>query len=402
MDNFTQTTGLVTQSVTGVGFRPDMVMLMVSDHTSDTSSGDVKHCFSITPPEGGGSSVDMTVTCDDVSDPTASESSKSGASVIRIVNSANVALAAADTATLDADGFSFTWSVNDDVARIITYLAIQGVPNSSPSTTTQSPTVAGNESYTGFGYKPNFVMFFTEDGVARNGVGWATSTTARSYSADRVEDGVVGVPNSSHVQRTTNCIGLVDIATDTLDYEADFVSFDDDGFTLNFGTVDAAAITFFSIPMLVNSPGVAVGQITQPTTIGPVTESGLGFRPTAIIFWGTTHVDGTIGAIFGARRVVNITSENTSACHYWGENSGGAGTISNSELNRVDDVRFLSENLTTPDLQANANVRFTGDGFTLDWLTVDATQRQVQYLAWGGLDIGRVPYGLSTTTAAIG
>lgn len=105
-----------------------------------------------------------------------------------------------------------------------------------PAIGTINPTATGNLSVTGLGFKPRLVRFdlLTDRGLGANatdaveGFGYASATTKFTKSTHNTTS------NSYAYSSTSHCISGLHFNSTTPELLGDLVSFDDDGFTLNF------------------------------------------------------------------------------------------------------------------------------------------------------------------------
>lgn len=126
-----------------------------------------------------------------------------------------------------------------------------------------------------------------------------------------------------------------------------------------------------------------VGSLTQPAATGNQSVTGAGFQPKALLFFSSENTaDGTGsgGMRYGYGMAVSSTSR------------AAVGFISRSGLADSDSRHDNTKCVLLCDLSANALiaadlVSMDADGFTLNWTTVDATQRIINYLALGGDDL---------------
>lgn len=180
-------------------------------------------------------------------------------------------------------------------------------------------TTTGNQAVTGLGFQPKAVILLaagrlTATGYAASaitGVGIATGPTQRKAIASIIRNvaGSTGQSSNHHADAAfkfrTNTDGNVGAA--------DFVSFDADGFTLNWTTAPAAAYIVEYLALGGTALQAKVGHVQQPnaTTAAQVL-TGLGFAPEALMLMstgtnatpttgGSTDASGQLGFGFAAR-----------------------------------------------------------------------------------------------------
>ena len=195
-----------------------------------------------------------------------------------------------DLQSFDADGFTLVADVSEDV--VMSYLALKGA-NIAEGILTQ-PTAAGDQSVTSLSFTPSVVMFDGGDKPTTSGFesqpevvhGVATSPSERSA----IWTGRIGTASDTDLS-TSAVIRSLTSGTPTLDAEADFVSMNADGFTINWSTPDA---TQRKIGWVALGPG----SITPPS--GPLAHWNFdeGTGQTANDVAGNGY-DGTLGITAG-------------------------------------------------------------------------------------------------------
>ncbi len=147
-----------------------------------------------------------------------------------------------DLQSFDSDGFTLVKDAGTEDGRIV-WMAMSGV-NIEQGILIQ-PTSAGEQSITGLAFEPSAVLFDGGDKATTSEyesgpeitLGGATSSTQRGslWFGE-----TVGGASDTDFQ-TTKVIRSLTAGTPTLNAEADFVSFNADGFTINWTTADATA-----------------------------------------------------------------------------------------------------------------------------------------------------------------
>ena len=160
--------------------------------------------------------------------------------------------------------------------------------NSYVGSFTQS-TSTGNQAITGVGFQPKAVLFFSDfDAFTGNkndalyGFGVAVSSTKRWAVFGHANWGSASALSKGGFD-TTRCFGSV-IASGATDYvNADFVSMDSDGFTINNTTVAATGSVIYFIALGGTDISVDVGTFTITAT-GNKAVTGVGFLPSMVLF----------------------------------------------------------------------------------------------------------------------
>jgi len=251
-----------------------------------------------------------------------------------------------------------------------------------------SPTSTGNQATTGVGFQPKAVMFFatyqTAEGTAANAqmaVGAAVSSSSRAAIAVQGLDNV-STTDSDRRSSNTKCITLIDNAETTL-IEADFVSMDSDGFTLNFTTVQASNYNIYALCLGGSSlTNTALKEFAANTGTGSQAITGVGFQPDAMLMFSVGDP--------------NLNS-NTTAVNYFGIGLDSSNTVSvNARMNNIDadthtgDVSYKTDKIitsTTGAVAASWEASLTSmdsDGFTLNWTTAASSARRFWALCLRG------------------
>lgn len=155
-----------------------------------------------------------------------------------------------------------------------------------------APTTTGNVSVTGVGFKGKVVMFWMTRAAGggfsaenRVGFGAASSSADRYCVAGATDDAATGAGSISGRRLTQSAIALIGGGGSVV-FEADFVSWDTDGFTLNVLT--GAAASGWTIHYMVlggSSLTHAVVQLKNfPTVTGNQSHTGVGFSPDCLLF----------------------------------------------------------------------------------------------------------------------
>ncbi len=273
-----------TQSITGVGFQPKIVLFWWggSTATGDSVSGGTHNL-------GMGAATSSTRRyCVDSISEDAQASSVTGK---KHVNTQCIVLytdratidGSLDFATFDADGFTLT--VDDQFTRAyrISYLALGGDDLTNVYLGSKSaPTVTGNYEVTGVGFHPDALITFTcgingDSGASNNAVFSVGMATASDHqgAAHAYSETAATTSNTEGYGYNGEITSLI-----TTGFRDTFVSFGDDGFTLNH-LAGASARTFFFIAL--KGGQYSVGDIATLTDGSDISET-IGFQPAALLF----------------------------------------------------------------------------------------------------------------------
>ncbi len=264
----------------------------------------------------------------------------------------------------------------------------------------------GNQAVTGVGFQGKAILFYCTEREAiedannlHRCVGFATSSTARGMMACSIDNGnpTGDVDNDN---RATRCILIRDHSSGNVRFEADFVSFDADGFTVDW--IDSgAAIIFFVVIGGADLTDVDVGQFTKATSTGTDAITGVGFEPDLILLAGelntvlnstTAHSSFFLGAA-------------TSPTSRWvthGSSEDGPATSDSGRNQRTDKVIYQTDENGTAIADVDLD-SMDSDGFTLDYLTANGDAHQYMYLALrgGAYNLGSFNGNTSTGNQAV-
>lgn len=378
----TGTTG--TQAITGVGFQPKVVQFFYNRRVTDGTTGDAFIGYGV-----GISSSARRATAF-----LSADASTSSSNVAVNRNNSCIyfpgAIVVADFVSQDADGFTINWTTNTPgEATIVNYLALGGASLTDVAVgTITAKTTTGNEAYTGVGFQPTALLVFAgkwstdQLDAGTNGAftfGFATSSTARGAVSERSRN-ASNPQVAKHRQSTSKiAISLTDAGVFT---EADLVSFDADGFTLNYTTAGGTADVVYYLAL--RGPSVKVGAFNQATSTGSQATTGVGFQPKALLLASANNTSANNDATNNNGQVsLGWGTSSTARGSIWaGDVTGVSLTQADKDLDRAKILKLFSPG--TPTLNAAADlVTFDSDGFTLNWITADATARQILYFAIG-------------------
>ena len=253
-----------------------------------------------------------------------------------------------------------------------------------------SPTSTGTQSLTGAGFAPTAAIIatlgsdtavnsFRSDLDSWPGIGIATPT-AQAASAYLSRHALGG---HRRAQSTSHVIYLPDPSD--MRWVASVQSFDSDGITLNWTTVQDTGMFFWVLYL--KGPSFGVVNFLQPTSTGDQAYSLTSFQPKAGLFLTHCDIVATGQRTHGFVSVGTAVSSTARALHMTALNNLGS-TI---RYHRNDSVIVC----TTAPISAEASevaradfVSWNSDGFTLYWSPVDSTQRQMLGILFGD---GEVP-----------
>jgi hypothetical protein len=392
---FTMTSGVTTQAVSGVGFQPKVILFY---WTRATAEG-----FVAGQAAGIGVAVDRATdqqSCiswfsTDGASPTSSVTHKSVADCIRNISAVTPAWnIIASISSFDSDGFTINKTTNDGTSlNIIKFMCWGGSDITDAHFAEYTgPTAGGtgNRAFTGVGFQGNFLMTLAMPRPATGGttsntdmalsIGAAVSSSNRACVSHWSDSGSssTGASQCESYFNSAKCLAIYNAGIGGVDHLADFVSFDSDGFTLNYSTAVTSSYRFFGL-VLQGSFQAHVGtQARKVTTTGTVDYTSIGFQPVGLIVAGMfATADATETA--GAHLCLGAT-DGTRQHSIAFQDAATISTDVNSYSN-ASNVYSQISNVTTVAAQA-AWSSWLSNGYQLNWGTVDGNARQFMHVAF--------------------
>lgn len=305
---FTTPTSNGAKAVTGIGFKPDELVLFRWNPFSATAApvSEAHQAFSLGVVDKSSNSRAIGVSGDDninlgVSDYNVARIIKTD-KVITAINTSASVVSEATLTSLDADGFTLNYTGVLGLADVTGVLALKGIRAKVGSFTSSS-------AITGVGFQPSAIAFF---GIQRSATTaafslqvdlGATTGASDNQSATVVDSRFLaggGPTDASGVDSTGKCITRVSVGPPTIQTQASLTSFDSDGFTLSWtaGTVsDIIAYLAFGL-----APTIATVAASNVTTTGAQLNGTVnpgGSNATYYFEWGLTTAYGTTTAVQG-------------------------------------------------------------------------------------------------------
>ncbi len=388
---FVANTSTGNQAVTGVGFAPEVVVFFTNGMTAAGYSADAHVALGWAQSSTARNAIAIRDD-DNAATINAGKTSSAALCITMLATGSPGTDATADLVSLDGDGFTVNWTDAPAAASIINYVALAGPELTGVKAGTFSPaTATGNQAVTGVGFQPDLLMMFSTIDTgggpdAKFTFGAASSPTARGALTVGSDDGVADSVTWRY-QRTDRCLCLPHItAADSIEAEADLVSFNTDGFTLNWLT--ALATGGRTVHYLALKGGrFRVGAETQKTSTGTKATTGLGFGPTAMLFLGV-NAEASATLDTAGDKLMLGASDGTHNAAVWAESVDGQATSNtNRGLSTTRAILHATSDSTT---DAEATITFDGDGFTADWTAADAVPREFLWIALGAVP-GYIP-----------
>ena len=390
---FTKATTTGTQTVTGIGFTPKVVIFWWTRQTSfgELASVRVGYGFA-TNYSGTYQNRGVAFASDDEQPNSNAGRYRSETYSIIIMSSGNpTATALASITSFNVDGFSLNWQINENEADIIHYLALGGEDLIyAKAGSFNLSTASGTQDITGVGFQPNFAMFLwtyteavdTSTSHGEIGIGFAASSTKRAAIVAASEDGR-GTTDTWQQQRADSCILLLDPTTGSQDAIVDFSQFLADGFRVNKIDAPAAITPIFYLAL--KGGNYDVGSFNSPTSTGTQDIATLGFQPAAVML----ATQGRSSTTIGQHAEISLGAATSAADKglTWFEDRDNL-QDSDNEMETLNTKIIQWRDRTASDtftLRGSADfVSFLSTGFRLSWSNVEASGRQVIYVAFGG------------------
>ncbi len=270
-------------------------------------------------------------------------------------------------------------------------------------------TTTGNQSVTGIGFQAKAVLFWgnkqTADGTTTGAelfLGAATSSTQR-WALWQAASSNGTTSNAHRIRESAACIEIRDLpATPTnasvANGRADFVSFDADGFTINWSDAPSAAyIIHYAVWGGAAITNAKAGQFNAPGASGNQTITDPGFQP------GFVMLAAVANSAEGTSNDLDIVHSALTLGFAAGSNQYTLAYLTENNRTVFDDYRYQSSARmwTTLDNQADADVAtfvgFTSSGWTMNWSNLPGTD-PIFYLALAGGSYAVGTYTTQTTT----
>lgn len=228
-----------SQAYTGVGFQPGAVIAVSVGDTTTPNGGALSRArFGMGAASGSSA---QWATSSEWEGGSANGYQRTNQVIAVIGNGAKVV--EANLTSFDSDGFTLNWGTTTN-GVYCWFLCLKGGQFKAGSISQKTST--GNQAYTGVGFQPVAELFASRDLVAsttidnneeQTMIGAASSTSARAA----IISNWGGLSTDQNTLTTTKAIRLQTGSTPTVQAEADLVSHDSDGFTLNWSTADATS-----------------------------------------------------------------------------------------------------------------------------------------------------------------
>jgi hypothetical protein len=376
------------QVITGLGFQPKALLFWYTMRTDDGVSGGLGVGFG-----GATSSTDLFSVASNGDDNVGTANVSDGNTKVRCIivptSAGSGRSLQASLVSLDADGFTLNWGIVSSGVDVH-YLALAGSAlTGAKAGEFTKRTSNGNQSVTGIGFQPSVVLLFPsrrtnsdgQTGDAHLNVGVATSSTNR-WAITQGSNDAAATGDAARAMYTDHVMTTLNDSITGAFMQADFVSMDADGFTLNENP--AGGNLEWVGYLALGGVAADVGTITIPASTGNQVTSGIGFQPSALILAGANLDSASLGALqndwnlsFGA------ASATTARSAIWTGDMDGADPTITKMASRTDLIYAAYSLATSPAISSSADlVSFDASGWTLNWAAVGGSH-VVGYLALG-------------------
>ena len=240
------------QSVNGVGFQPDFVMFLWSFRgAADSNVTDAEIGVGLASGPAARGALVFAARDNDNANNRKWWQQRTDSVILFLDPVANIPTqyAIADLVSMDVDGFTVNRSVppSGNPPPPIFFLALKGGRHQVGAF--NQPAGTGSQSTTGIGFQPEQLFMASFNRAAMQGITPNGSIGAISYGAAQYPNVMGNIwfqdradADPSDANMYTNTANVITLAHgNAIRAQADFSSFDDDGFTLNWTAADATA-----------------------------------------------------------------------------------------------------------------------------------------------------------------
>ncbi len=394
--SFTKREGIGDQQVTGVGFRPKALILFGTTQESEGFAGG--HQMSLGFSDGvnygaiGGWSWNHRVGSD--ADCAQVDESGNPAALLYVETIGNIA-ASATVSSFDSDGFTLSWDVDEGGDEwLVHYLAIGGdeLTNARVGMLDADNDETSEVSYQGLGFQPDVVLFlgvryrtiYPHPNFPLNlSLGFATDGNHQGTVAVASENCGRNPTDTWRYQRTSKCIAFLSPVSGEVESEAEFVSMDTDGFTLDW--TDAASEDRSFYYMALKGGSYYVGSETQRTgTPGTKATTGVGFEPLGLFLASFNRAPSSANESDNRLSIGATSGQGGQAAVWVGDTDDVRDDTHTDNATYTTKALALcdSDSPTSYDAAADLST-FDSDGFTLNWTKVDSSEREFLFVGFG-------------------
>lgn len=255
-----------------------------------------------------------------------------------------------------------------------------------------SPSSAGAKVVTGLGFQPKGILFFGQN----IHISLVPSFANFNYWTAGLTDGTTHVAQTSisfDANATTDvnqgvdtaAVVLAQMTNGVVQHRAELDSFDVDGFTLDYTSVasgDSRHVNFLALGG--DDVSVKVGSFNANTATGPQAITGLGFRPTGVIFVVLQNAPPSAEdrLTYPAMGWADRDGHQGASCVF---SENGAGATNSKRYQRTNKCIALLHPTTGAVIGEAGMTSLDADGFTINLTTAPASALKVYYFAFTGI-----------------
>lgn len=380
--------GVGNQSYTGIGFQPKALLFFPAGGSATneaTNRADFHFNGGVVTGTDAGDAVASMVGSNNVVWPSQVDNhyvSSVGGRCLHI-GGFRSPRARANLVSFDADGFTLDYVTLGTSSLIIYYIALGGDDLSAQVIPFDMKISTGEQAVVGAGFQPDAVLLWATSSLdqtwqrhAKHSLGCFTKDdlngAAIGFSA---EDAASSTTKCRNVHSASDCLLVPDFATG-ISSEANGVSLDADGFTLNWSSVSGSAFKCYALCL--KGPQMKLLSWQKKTSSGSQSVTGVGFQPKGWYGFSYLGIDND-KTVSDDMQVSRYGSDGTNARGMWSSDEHdrtSAGTISR---HRAEDtggqfIQFRSAPGGTLGSEADFT-SFDADGFTINWPTSDVHAR---------------------------
>lgn len=382
---FAKRTSTGSQQITGIGFKPKLLLLYGVAKTADGFTDGFRFGFGASYMNGetpvdkaiAGWSADARSTYGSDTDKYVADKAIAFFTVAYPGGTPTAKYDEADLTTLDDDGFTLNWTTVDNaVAWVIHYVAIAGDDVECQVAAFDAlNTITGEKTYTHVNFKPELLLLFSAPnpqygGFQNHAFGFADGDLNQFAMCGASEDSGQNPTNTARYQRTTKCFASLHStwieAPDHVESEASLVSMEDTGFKLNWST--AAAYTQTLISVAIRGIQAKVGAFNAPGDAADHSYTGVGFKPRGALFAGFNKAASTSIEAHNRFSIGAADTPRSVGAIYLGDTDNISDDTHTNQATD-DGYCYLDADYDDPAAaKATALVKtWDADGFTLTW-----------------------------------
>lgn len=377
---FTGPNSVTTQDVTAPGYTPSLVLLFSNQRNAAGTDANGNQAFNLGVAIPGGN---KWTACAMSPDATGSNKARLFRSDYAFgnINTSAAQSGYIDTLTSITGGFRVNWAVASNT--IVHYIAFPPALTAYVSTL-DTGTSTGTQDITAPGFQPVATLFAstipnTTEGTSTTftfGFGAGVSSTSRAAMSGYVVN-ISGNQAQSQVSNSNALVKTAAAGTNNLaiDYEGTVSG----GFRIDMTTAPASSSRVGYACLAGSGLSAHAGVFTSKTSTGTQAYTGVGFQPTAILFFGrgSTALDSLVTGNLMVMGGATVSAQGSS----------GSGTVSSTTsntaayLSTTQAVGAIGGASSSPD-QIATLTSFDSDGFTLDWTTANGSATYYGYIAF--------------------